>query len=398
MATYKQIYQLVNKVNADAWGKNAVPTVTDLSGLISTGNMVFDSSQNTDIWTGKLMDQIRGQLIANRVRSQKFLSNIYKTTEEFGAYLQKIIVKVSDARPESQWTLNDGDVLNNPTAVFPDVQVNLFESHDVYRFEVTIPIDQLNAAFLSEANFAAFIAAISTEMENKINATEANLARMCVDNFIAEKYDYQKTNPTKGVHAINTLALYNAAHVGNEITLAESWTNPDFIRFECAIIKKYLKRMADDTTVFNINGLNRQTTKEHLNFIMHSEAVANADTYLRSDVFHNDLVGLGDAFQEINFWQASGSQYDTTDTAKINVTTSDGNDVEIPCVIGFAFDVDALGVCWEYRKARNFYSAEYDVNHRIESLGVGFFNDYNNENGVVFYREEAEAETPGEGE
>ena len=387
MATFNQVYQVVNKVNHDSWGDNA-PAITDLSGLISTGNLVVSSQNNTDIWTGKLMDTLRDQILANRKRNQKFLSNIYKTSDQFGAYLQKIIVKVSDARPEGQWTLQDGDQLDNPVAVFPDVQVNLFESHDVYRFEVTLPIDQINTAFQSEANFAAFIAAISTEMENKIEAAEANFARMCVCNFIGEKVAYQITNPTDGVHAINTLAVWNATFPNNPLTLADTWTNPDFIRFECALINKYLKRLGDDSTVFNINHINRQTDKEHLNFIMHSEAVANIDTYLRSDVFHKELVGLGDRFQEVNFWQFAGTRYDLTDTTAIKITTSDGTSIDLGGVIGFAFDTDALGVCWEYRKSRQYYSANYDVNHRIESIGCGYFNDYNNENGIVFYRAE----------
>lgn len=383
---YKQIYGLVNTINKQAWGVNAIEVV-DATGLIATGDLVISSANNTDIWTRAMMDVMSDQFMGNRKRTQKTYSNIYKTSFEYGAYLEKIVVKVPDAKPESAWTLTDGQELKNPTAAFPEVEVKLFASHNVYRFDITLPVDQLKSAFMSAEKFAAFIAAVQLEMENKIDASNADLARLCVNNFIAEKVNYAKENAGEGVHAINLLAVYNEA-TNAGLTIAKAMTDPDFIRWACATMNKYIKRLADDSTVFNINALNRQTTRENLNFIVHSEFIANAATYLQSNTFHDELVKLGEAYQETNFWQGTGKTYDFADTAKINMTTSDGNSVEIPCVIGFAFDVDALGVNWEYKKMRNFYSAEYDVNHQIHSIGQGFFNDYGSENGLVFYMEE----------
>lgn len=386
MANYNQVYDKVNKINKLAWGVNA-PEVVDVTGLIATGDLVISSANNTDIWTRSMMDVMQDQVMANRKRTQKTYSNIYKTSFEYGAYLEKIVVKVPDAKPESAWTLQDGQELKNPTAAFPDVEVKLFSSHNVYRFDITLPVDQLKSAFMSPEKFAAFISAIELEMENKIDASNANLARTCVNNFIAEKVHYEKENAGEGVHAINLLAAYNdATNAG--LTIAKAMTDVDFIRWATAQMNKYIKRMGDDSTVFNINGLNRQTDREHLNFIVHSEFIANASTYLQSDTFHNELVKLGEAYQETNFWQATGKTYKFEDTSKIQMITSDGNDVTIPCVLAVAFDVDALGVNWEYKKMRNFYSAEYDVNHQIHSIGQGFFNDYGSENGLVFYMEE----------
>ena len=383
---YKQIYDFVNKVNTQAWGKEAI-TVLDATGLIATGDLVISSANNTDIWTRSMMDVMSDQFMGNRKRTQKTYSNIYKTSFEYGAYLEKIVVKVPDAKPESAWTLQDGQELKNPTAAFPDVEVKLFSSHNVYRFDITLPVDQLKSAFMSPEKFAAFISAVQLEMENKIEASNANLARVCVNNFIAEKVNYAKAHAGEGVHAINLLAEYNTATSAG-LTIAKAMTDPAFIRWATAQMNKYIKRMADDSTVFNINKLNRQTDKEHLNFIVHSEFIANASTYLQSDTFHNELVKLGDAYQETNFWQATGKTYSFADTSRINMTTSDGNTVDIPCVLAVAFDTDALGVNWEYKKMRNFYSAEYDVNHQIHSIGQGFFNDYGSENGLVFYMEE----------
>ena len=385
---YTQIYDFVNKVNKLAWGVNAIEVV-DTTGLIATGEQVFSTAANTDIWMQKCPDVLYDQFIANRKRKTKTYSNIYKTNHEYGAYMEKIVVKVPDAIEESAWKLQNGQVLNNPKAAFPDVNVNLYQSNNVYRFDITLPVDQLKSAFMSEDKFAAFIAAIALEMENKIDATAANVARICVNNFIAEKYDYATKHVGEGIHAVNLLADYNAK-TSQTLTIAQAMRNEDFLRESAATMMKYINRMADDSTVFNINQINRQTDKDHLNLIVHSEYIQNLNTYLKSSTFHDNLVGeLGAAYDETNFWQASGKTYDFATTSKIEMTTSGGTSVTIPCVIGFAFDVDALGFTWDYKKVRNFYSPEYDVNHQIHSIGTGMFNDYGNENGIVFYMSES---------
>ena len=81
---YTQIYDFVNKVNKLAWGVNAIEVV-DTTGLIATGEQVFSTAANTDIWMQKCPDVLYDQFIANRKRKTKTYSNIYKAKHEYGA-------------------------------------------------------------------------------------------------------------------------------------------------------------------------------------------------------------------------------------------------------------------------------------------------------------------------
>ena len=56
--------------------------------------------------------------------------------------------------------------------------------------------------------------------------------------------------------------------------------------------------------------------------------------------FHNELVALP-KFEEISYFQGTGTDYEMTSTSKIHVTTASGHDVEIDGILGVIFDHDA---------------------------------------------------------
>ena len=55
--TVEQIYALVNEVNSEAFGSNAL-AVVDTSSLISLGNTVLSSSTNTEVFLNTLAQRI----------------------------------------------------------------------------------------------------------------------------------------------------------------------------------------------------------------------------------------------------------------------------------------------------------------------------------------------------
>ena len=55
--TTEQIYTLVNEVNSEAFGQNAL-SVVDTSSLISLGNTVLSSSTNTEAFLNTLAQRI----------------------------------------------------------------------------------------------------------------------------------------------------------------------------------------------------------------------------------------------------------------------------------------------------------------------------------------------------
>ena len=70
----KQIYNIVNAANKQAFGENAIEVI-DLQGVISTGNTVLSTATNKDLWFKAIADKITKTIISTNLNINDIFNN-----------------------------------------------------------------------------------------------------------------------------------------------------------------------------------------------------------------------------------------------------------------------------------------------------------------------------------
>ena len=103
----KQIYQLINSINKQMWGENAI-SVNDLRDVISLGETLQLNEDDADAFLGALVDRI-GKTVIRTLDLELDFPNFFMDTFEFGAIMQKINVNPFEAIENSDWRVGEND-------------------------------------------------------------------------------------------------------------------------------------------------------------------------------------------------------------------------------------------------------------------------------------------------
>ena len=325
-----QIYQLVNAVNEQAFGSQAI-AVNDLQGLISLGNTVLSSSVNTEAFLNTLAQRIGQTIVRYRSYANK-LKDMTLTDFEFGAILQKLYVHMPDAEADPMYNLTDGQAIDHYTVKKPVVNQKLFVTRTPYMFMVTIQRQTLKEAFLSEAGMGALISAIYGQVRNKIEATLENLGRMTIAAGVAESSN-----------EIKLITEYNTAS-GQSVTAATALTNEGFLRYTIRRIKETMDDFTDMSVLHNDGSIETFTPYEDQRIRIISKLERALETTVEWAAFNEQYVKLT-GYTKLNFWQSEQTPY------AISVERpSDGDTVSIDNLVAVIHDRDALGIYQEYEE------------------------------------------------
>lgn len=371
-----QIYTLINSVARQMWGEDAI-TVTDLTGLISMGKSVINSSTDRDLFLNTLVDRI-GKTVIRTLDLELDFPNLMVNDFEWGSIIQKINVQpiMSKANKSTQIT-EEGFTPNQFDVDTIDVSQTFFTDANTWEFDYTIPDKLLNSAFASEAGLASFISAIMSAVSDSMTMALNNMAYMAIDNFVAEKI---KGN--NGV--VNILALYNAQFPNATETQSSCITSKEFARYASMIMNNYVKYMSKPSKLYNMGGMVRATARNNLHILISADWASAFDSYLSSDTWHNDLIKLPN-YREFVTLQGTGvTSPNWIDNTTINIVpSSGGNAIEQTGIIGIFADRQAIAYGYT-----DMYSGT-DRNNRNRytnftySCVKQFLNDVS-ENGVCF--------------
>lgn len=384
-----QIYSLLNDINAQMWGDDAID-VHDLSGIISMGQSIVGDGTATDKFLGKLVDRI-GKTVIRTLDLELDYPKLFMDSFEFGAILQKITVSPFDAIESSEWNIGD----NNFTPTFADVKKNAkvfvryFTDATTWKFQTTIPDDLFSTAFTSESMMSQFIDAIINAMTDSMTIALNNMSRTAVNNFIAEKI-----KSTNGV--INLLTGYNTL-VGESgaLTVDEAMHDKEFARYASTEIRKYIKYLSQPSVLYNLGDNNggkvlRATARDNMHVLMLTDLVALFDAYLLSDSYR-DVFDLPN-FNEVAYWQGNKGASATNDFAtnsSIKVTPSSEagkvspTDVEQSGIVCALIDRQGVAVGLNKRRAGNFYNSIDAYSNISSTATMQYINDMS-ENGIIF--------------
>lgn len=388
MPKINQIYSLINDINQQIWGEDAID-VHDLSGIISMGSSIIGNAMGTDKFLGTLVDRI-GKTIIRTLDLELEFPNLYLNEFEFGAILQKINVNPFGAIENAAWEVGEQGFTPTLLDVYkPSITVKYFTGIDTWKFQVTIPDDMLSTAFTSEAAMNNFITAIISAMTDSMTLALNNMSRTALNNFIAEKFLAGSDN------CINLLDEYLVAFPNATTTADTALVDPDFVKFAVNYIRKYVKYMSMPSKLYNEEGLVRATDRDNMNIFALTDFVAAEEAYLENDAFQNIIKLPG--YIEVGYWQgnkgaSSINDFATNSSIKVTPSSQEGQqsptDVEQSGIICALLDRQAVCIGLNKRRSGSFYNQIDGYENLSSSASVQYINDLS-ENGVIFYIEDS---------
>ena len=358
--TTEQIYALVNEVNAEAFGSNALSAV-DTSSLISLGNTVLSSSTNTEAFLNTLAQRIGRTILRFREYRNK-LGDMVLNDFEYGAILQKIKVIMPQAEEDQMYDLIDGQAIDHYVVAKPDVNQKLFVTRTPYQFHITVQRETLKEAFLSESAMGSFIGVIFGEVRNAIECSLENLSRVTLATAIAE---------TAGTgRMIDLVSNYNSLYNPSPALDAVTCQNdPDFMRYAMSVINTTIDAMQDMSTLYNNGSFETFTPKEDMRVKILAPFMRRLETVVEYAAFNDQFVKPDAQITRINYWQSA----QTPDSVIIK-RPSDGDTVSRGNVIAMIHDRDAMGV----------YKIEEDVLTTPVNAAGAYYNTYWHEKQLRF--------------
>lgn len=385
-----QLFELVNVATKETLGTETVVN-EDLTNIVDIGKEIINTG-NVDNFVKKLVNHIGKVVFVNRAYKGG-VPSVFMDSWEYGSILEKISADLPQATENETWELENGRDYSPDVFYKPSVSAKFFNSLVTFEIPLSFTEKQVKESFSSKEQLNGFISMLQTSVENAITIKFDSLIMRTINNMIAETLandlDADKDgvlNFTNGtLRAVNLLQGFNANRaVADKVTVANAFSNADFIKYATYQIGLVSERMARMSTLFNVGGKERFTPKDYQRIVMLSDFLASSEIYLLADTQNADKAKLPQNIDTIPYWQGSGKTYSYDDVTRINVKTSSGKTVNVTGVIGCIFDKDALGVTNLDRRVTTNYNPKAEFYTNFYKFDAGFFNDLN-ENFVVFY-------------
>ena len=381
----KQIYDFTNKAVEQATGESAL-LLEDLSNIASVGDTIFNANA-LDKYVDALVNHI-GRVVCVDRRYQGVLANLQVSQWEFGSVMEKISMsQLPEAEENETYSLNDGQVYEENQFYQPKVTAIFFNKRTTFEIPMSITEKQVRMSFTNATQLSSFVAMIFNALENALTLRIEEMSRRAINNAIAEtiysEYPNADYTTKSGVRAVNLLYLYNQT-IPTPITKADALYNEGFLKFASYTMAMYQDKLKSMSTLFNINGNQRFTPSDKLQFIALSNFSRASDMYLQSDTFHKELVALK-GFETIPYLQGTGTDYEFDNVSKIKVKTAKGNSVELSGILGCMFDFDCVLVTNYNRRITSKWNAKAEFTNYWYKVDAEYIVDVANENCVVFF-------------
>ena len=368
-----QIYSIVNDVAKETMGESAL-VATDTASLVAMGNAVLTSSTNTECFIDTLVQRIGRTIISYRPYKSK-LGLLAVSDMTMGAILQKIKVKMPTAVEDVTTQLIDGQSVDQYVISKPKATQKLFVKRTPYTFYITIQKTWLREAFTSESAMGSFISAIYGEVENALELSQENLARLCMANFMA-------TISTDTNRVVNLVTDYNTASGRSVPTGENAMLDEAFLRYSLGRMNNISKKMQTMSVLYNDGTETRHTPIADQRFVSLVDFQTALETQVQWAAFHEQYVEKQNGI-EVPYWQGAKSPLDID-------LVIEGDDPEqeesttLSNIVAFIHDRDALGT---YRKdvdvATTPLNARGMYTNQFWHMNDLYFNDVT-ENGIIF--------------
>lgn len=380
--TVAQIYDIINPITKEILGETAVVN-EDLSNIVDVGKEIFDAT-DVDNYVKSLVNHIGRVVFVNRPYSGSAPS-VLMDGWEYGSILEKISAELPEATENESWELTDGASYDPNIFYKPKVSAKFFNKRVTFEIPMSFTEKQVKESFSNASHLNGFLSMLYSAVDKSMTIKIDSLVMRTINNMIAETlHNFSDTGDYTGtgVRAVNLLKLYNDDK-DTTLTAEKSIKDPDFIRFASYIMGLYMERLSKISSLFNIGGKDRFTSRDLLHVILLSDFAKASDSFSMSSTFHNEFVALPKG-EIVPYWQGSGTDYSFSSVSSINVKTASGDTVNASGILGVMFDRDALGVTNLDRRVTTNYNPKAEFFSNWYKFDAGYFNDMN-ENFVLFY-------------
>lgn len=388
----KQIFETVNESLKVATGSDFESV--DLTGLVQEGNAVV-AAADAKIWDNlhhALLDRVFRIVLSNRRYSPEH-STILRSEEVYGAIVEKVYIAPTEAQKNPSHDLVNGSSVDPFKVTLAEVKNKLFRDITTWEVPYTIADRDLQSAFRSAEEMAAFINGYEMQAMNSLDIQLDNVVSWARNNYIG-----LKSQATTGLNMIPLTTNYNKLTSGN-LTSTNCLYDNGFVRYMMAQFNLFCYRMGRVSTVLNSEGFYRHSPMENINMVIHADAKTQIDSFRAWDARNAESLGMP-KMDVVPFWQGCGGESTTTGegndavttttdiyaqdtTMTVDITCSNGKAAKIKNVVGIVHDDNALGVSMYNRRVKNQYNGHGEYNNYWLKVDVGQYNDVS-ENGVVF--------------
>ena len=372
----EQVYSIMNAVTQTTLGENEV-LAEDLSNIVDIGNSIMNVA-GIENYVRSLTDHIGKTIFVNRAYSGS-VPSVLMDGWEFGSILEKVTYDdLPEATENESWKLENGKSYDVNVFTQPKASAKFFNKRVTFEVPMSFAERQVKSAFDNAAQLNSFFSMIYNAIDKSMTVKVDGLVSRTINNMIGETL----VNGAGTVKAVNILKMYNQKF-GTKLTANNCIYDPEFIRYASLVIGLWSDRLTKLSTLFNVGGKDRFTSKDLQHIVLLSEFEAYAETYLYSDTFHKEFTALPNA-EKVAYWQGSGENYSFDSVSKIDVKTNGNHEISLSGIIGIAFDRDALGVTNMNRRTTTNYNPKAEFYNNWFKMDAGYFNDLN-ENCVVFF-------------
>ena len=344
--TREQAYQLLGYLHAQATGNTTI-TPTDMSSFISVAQATLAAGNDQVMNSLSLL--VSKTIVAVRPYTQKF-RGLEMTTDMWGEVVRKISFLDEDPEQNDEFNLTDGSSIDQQIINKPKVKQFNYVGSDVWSKHFTIFRKQLHGAFDSPESFGSFMTGIMTHFVNLRTQWMEEMARACLCNFIAAKYEMN-------IDVIHLLTEYNSATGGSytSTSIKDPANFPGFVKWVYARVANLTELMTERSEKFQapITGarLVRHTPLKDQKVYLASEFLNEISARVLADTYHDNFLTYSDV-EAVNYWQAIDSPLSIQVTPAIIDSDGDyqvGTAQSLSNVLGVIFDRDAIGynIYWD---------------------------------------------------
>lgn len=372
-----QVYPIVNELYRQVTGRNDIQAV-DTNSFIALGQKL-ESLVKTEHWLNTLARVIGLTIDEYRAYKNKF-SDLARNQMEWGAIVQKITAEMPEAVMDKAWDVGqmDGQSIDQWIINNPKVKQVFFDKDISYAFFITMQTWMLKRAFRSEAAMASLITQIFGKVQNKIELTNENLARMAIANLVLNLREGQE---------FHLVTMFNNAHSGKSLTTATAKYDAEFLRYVAALFNSVSRKMESMSILYNKDKEDRFTPNNMQKLYVLDDFMTCIQTipeYLqfsgKNKALNPDIV--------VPYWQASNKHVDYTDWSNVAAvwgTNEKGEEIHAENLVAILFDKAVVGT---FRHEEDVLTTPVNARGRYYNTfwheGEFYFN-MSDENCVSFY-------------
>lgn len=336
----EQAYQLVTAIHNQATGKTVI-TPTTPADFISVANATLQAGYDKVLQA--ITQVVSRTLMAVRPYERKF-KGLEWSAERWGGITRKINFGDIGPGPDPTYSLTNWQSVDQFVVKMPDVLETRYYGSDVYMGGYTIFTKQLDVAFSGPQEFAEFISALMTHMNNEREQWLEDLARHLLVNAICAKCDLGK--------AIDLLTWYNSEtnQTLTDKTVRQPANFPAFCKWAYAKVASASRSMTERSLSFQepITGhdIYRHTPYADQKIYFLADMLQEMESRVIADTYHDNFLTLADV-EGVGFWQEMGVP-DQVACTPVYIDSSGAVKVASGAlhksgIFGIMFDRDAIG-------------------------------------------------------